>query len=275
MKNCNLEIYSKQLNIPHQDYPSWSKERLEKIIYYISKKLNTYEAPTVIVLEIGHFMLPAEEENLNWAYKNMRFADALCAKLIKKYKHKFKIIPTLLVNNLDNGAGNKSEEIINNMLKNQKYINQKSLKIISERNLKNRAFKALKKNAKLAQSFINIDGKAYLKDDEYQHDMAAGFVDKNGNIIPRCGLILTSYLNQVSSLAKNRLHHSKNINILFISFSQQFFEYKRVMLGVDIYTKTHEDITIDPMIFHWSYKQNQCQMSLKSCETKIWEDLIL
>ncbi len=275
MEDCSIELDTKTYNAPTEDYNIWSKKKLESITDFIDKKLSSYEVPTVIVLEIGHFTLPTEEINLQWAYQNMSFANSLCVEIIKKHKSKFKIIPTLLVNNLDSKEDNGSKEIINDMLKNQKYINQKSLKIISERNLKNRAFKALKNDSGLSEQFIHIDGKAYLKDDDYQHDLAAGFVNEQGEIIPRCGLILTSYLDTVSKLAQERLHQNNEINLLFISFSQLFHEYKRVMLGVDIYGKTHKSLHIDPMIFHWAYLQDQAQLSFKPTPTSLWEDLQL
>jgi len=273
MENCETEFNKKEYKIPEVEYNVWSEQKLEVISKQIDDRLKMYQRPTVIVLEIGHFMLPQEEENLKWAHQNVSFANAICQNIIQKYKRKYKIMPTLLVNNLDGDEANTSQKIIDDMLKDKKYINPQSLKIISERNLKNRAFKALKNDSALADSFIHIDGKAYLKDDDYQHDLAAGFVNEDGDIIPRCGLILTSFLEMVVKLAKERLHQSENINILFISFSEQFHEYKRVMLGVDIYDKQHSDITIDPMIFHWSYLQDQCLNSFKSLETKTWESL--
>ncbi len=250
-----------------------SSKKLEKIGKFIDEKLTTYEKPTVIILEIGHFHLPTEDKNLKWAHQNILFAERICRDIIKKHKTKFKIIPTLLINNLESSFDEEYKDIITKLLKDLKYINHKSLKIISERNLKNRAFKALKNDSKLAKSFINIDGKAYLKDDDYKHDLAAGFVNEDGQIIPRCGLILTSFLDKISTLAHQRLHQSKDINTLFISFSEQFFEYKRVMLGVDIYTKRDKDLTIDPMIFHTSYDLEDCILAYKSSKTKTWENL--
>ncbi len=275
MEDCSLELDSKVYSPPTEDYTLWSEKKLKNISDFVDKKLSSYEVPTVIVLEVGHFTLPKEEENLQWAYQNMAFANALCGEIIKKYKFKFKIIPTLLVNNLDSEEDSTSQEIIDDMVKDQKYINKRSLKIISERNLKNRAFKALKNDSSLTEQFINIDGKAYLKDDDYQHDLAAGFVNEEGDIIPRCGLILTSYLDTVSKLARERLHQNDEINLLFISFSQLFHEYKRVMLGVDIYGKTHKSLRIDPMIFHWAYLQDSAQLSFKPTSTSLWEDLSL
>ena len=113
----------------------------------------------VIVLEIAHFTLPIEAENREWASRNMKFANELSGQIIKKYKHRFKIIPTLLLNNLDDNNTQASEKFIDELVEGQKYIRRESVRLISERNLKNRAFKALKRNSKLSESFINIDGK--------------------------------------------------------------------------------------------------------------------
>lgn len=226
----------------------------------------------VIVLEIAHFTLPIEDENRLWAQRNMKFANALCGEIIKKYQHQFKIIPTLLLNNLDEDHQESADAFIDELVEDQKYIRKESVRLVSERNLKNRAFKALKKNSKLAESFINIDGKAYLKDDEYQHDLAAGFVNEDGKIIPRCGLILTSFLDTVAKFANNRLHQKSNTNVLFISFSEQFHEYQRVSLGVDIYSRTHQEAIIHPIVIHWSYDINRCLTSYRKCDTQEWKE---
>jgi hypothetical protein len=272
---CTVEIDNSIYTHPEEDFKKWSKSKLEVTTEFINKKLASYDIPTVIVLEIAHFMLPRDEKNFDWADKNLTFANDLCKNIIQKHKHKFKIIPTILVNNLEEDQNTQSQQIIDDLLKNKKYINHKSLKTISERNLKNRAFKALKNDSSLTDQFINIDGKAYLKDDEHKHDLAAGFVNEDGDIIPRCGLILTSYLDYISKLATQRLHQNKDINILFISFSQEFHEYKRVMLGVDIYSKMHKSLSIDPMIFHWAYEKDRSLLSYKSCESGKWEETLL
>ena len=241
----------------------------------LNKQLTTRTEPMIIVMEIAHFSLPIEEENRIWAKRNMTFANELCGLIIKEHQHKFKIIPTILLNNLDEDAMVLAEEFIDEMVEGQKYIRAESVRLVSERNLKNRAFKALKKNEKLADSFINIDGKAYLKDDEYQHDLAAGFIDDNGKIIPRCGLILTSFLDMVAKFANDRLHQKSNANVLFVSFSEQFHEYQRVRLGVDIYTQTHKSATIHPIIIHWSYEIDQALTSYRVCNTQAWNEVEL
>ena len=272
MDDCAINIDPNEYKKPTVDYDTWEQDKLKEISKFIDDKLNSYDTPTVVILEIGHFSLPLEEKNLNWAFNNVSFANHICGNIIKKHKFKYKIIPTLLVNNFDERDSETSEKTINDMVNGKKYINKKSLKIISERNLKNRAFKALKNDSSLTEQFIQIDGKAYLKDDDYQHDLAAGFVNDDGDIIPRCGLILTSYLDVVSKLACERLHQNDKINVLFISFSEQFHEYKRVMLGVDIYGKTLDCLNIDPMIFHWDYEKDRAYLSYKPATGALWED---
>jgi hypothetical protein len=227
------------------------------------------------VLEIAHFSLPLEEENMEWAKRNMTFANELSRTIIQKHQHKFKIIPTILLNNLDEDALQAAEEFIDEMVEGQKYIRSESIRLVSERNLKNRAFKALKKNKKLADSFINVDGKAFLKNDEYEHDLAAGFVNDDGKIIPRCGLILTSFLDMVAKFANDRLHQKSDADVLFVSFSEQFHEYQRVRLGVDIYTQTHHQATIHPIVIHWSYAIDQALTSYRECNTQAWQEIEL
>ena len=270
--SCKVSINQREYSTPNIPYEEWALGKLKALKGLIDKKLNYSNNPTVIVMEVGHFSLPSEDKNLDWAFKNIEFSNSLCGEIIKEYKSKYKIIPTLLVNNLDDDSDDSSKEIITNMLKNKKYINQKSLKIISERNLKNRAFKALKHNDILAESFIHIDGKAYLKDDDYQHDLAAGFVNEDGDIIPRCGLILTSFLDLVAKMAKERLHQNNDINVLFISLSQEFHEYQRVKLGVDIYSRIHNLVKIQPIVMHWDYNIDQALTSHRECDTKMWNE---
>jgi len=239
----------------------------------INKQLETVkDLPTVIVMEIAHFTLPLGEKNKEWANRNMKFANQLCGAIIKQHQFKFKIIPTILLNNLDEDNSEESDNFIDDMVEGQKYIRQESVRLISERNLKNRAFKALKRNKTLSESFINIDGKAYLKDDDYQHDLAAGFVNDEGKIIPRCGLILTSFLDMVAKLANDKLHRKSDTHVLFISFSEEFHEYQRVRLGVDIYSKTHKSATIHPIILHWSYEIDQALTSFRECNTQAWNE---
>ncbi len=256
-----------------EKFALWCESKLSPLQALIDKKLSTVKEPTVVVLECGHFKLPLHKENFQWAKQNIEFSEKLCKKLIRKYKKKIKIIPTLLLNNLEcEQQMQKLDKILHNLLENNKYITTSSIKILRERNLKNRAYNALKNNPKLSNSFIKIDGKAYLKDEEYEHDLAAGFVNENGEIIPRCGLILTSFLDKVTDLALWRLHQSKNVHMVFVSFSEEYFEYERVKLGVDIYSSTHDKIKITPLIVHWGYPDNRCFVSHRECESKKWKD---
>jgi hypothetical protein len=271
--SCEISNEKKEYNQPTVDFESWSQEKLTRIKTLINQKIASITKPTVIVFEIGHFMLPCEEKNLDWAFKNVTFADQLAQKIIQKYKKEVKLLATLLVNNLESDKEDASQKVLEEMFEDKKYIPLKSLKILSERNLKNRAYKALKKNSTLADSFIHIDGKAYMKDEEYQHDLAAGFVDDNGNIIPRCGLILTSYLDKIAEFSKARMYPEQDYEVIFISFSQEYHEYERVKLGVDIYSSTHKDITITPIVIHWGYHIDQCYISHRNADEKRWQNI--
>ena len=275
MEACSTPTNDKRYTSSNLSYETWQNQKLEQLFELISKQLESFNKPTVIVLEIAHFSLPLEEKNRQWATQNMKFSNALCEKIIKKYHAKYKIIPTLLLNNLDDDNTQISNEFIQELVQGQKYIRKESIRLISERNLKNRAFKALKKNKKLANSFINIDGKAYLKDDDYKHDLAAGFINEDGKIIPRCGLILTSYLNTVAKFANDRLHTKSDTHVLFISFSEEYHEYQRVRLGTDIYTRTHKEAIIHPIVMHWDYKIDECLTSFRECNTQEWHEVEL
>ena len=76
----------------------------------------------------------------------------------------------------------------------------------------------------------------------------------------------------VAKLANDRLHQKSDANVLFISFSEQFHEYQRVRLGVDIYSKTHKNATIHPIVVHWSYNIDQCLTSYRECNTQEWHE---
>ena len=273
--NCITPIDESNYTAPTLSYEEWSFAKLQSLIDIISSKLDRQEEPTVIVMEISHFTLPIDAENREWAEQNMRFANELCQAIIKKYRRKFKIIPTILLNNLDEDNDIESERFIDELVEGQKYIRKDSLRIISERNMKNRAFKALKKRSDLVDSFITIDGKAYLKDDEYKHDLAAGFVNDDGKIIPRCGLILTSFLDTIAKFANDRLHRKSGTHVLFVSFSEEPYEYQRVKLGVDIYSRTHKNVTIHPIIMHWAYRIDQSLTSYREADSQDWKEIEL
>ncbi len=252
------------------DYDS---EKLDRVFEIILSMRSLINEPKIIVLETGHLKLPICKENFQWAKENIEFCEKLCKKLVKEDKKKIKIMPTLLLNNLECDKQMKNvDKILHTLLKNNKFITTSSIKLFRENNLKNGAYNALKKNPKLIDCFIKTDNKVYLKDEEYEHDLAAGFVNEQGEIVPRCGLILTSFLDKVTNLCIQRLHQSGDIHMIFVSFNQEYFEYERVKLGVDIYSSTHDKIKITPIIIYSGYKQKRCLVSLKKEGTKKWQN---
>ncbi len=270
---CEISGEKREYSKPSVDFDTWSQEKLTLVKDLINEKIESIQKPKLIVFEMGHFTLPRVEDNIKWAKQNVDFVDKLAGKIIKRYKSDIRLMATLLINNLDGAEHCEADKVLEEIFGDKKYLPLKNIKILSERNLKNRAYKALKRNSTLADSFIQIDGKAYLKDEEYQHDLAAGFVDDDGNIIPRCGLILTSFLDKVAELAKARMYPELDYEVIFVSFSQEFHEYQRVKLGVDIYSSTHTNMTITPIISHWGYDIDQCYTSHRDSNSKVWKDL--
>ena len=66
---CEINIEKREYTAPTVDFNTWSEEKLILIKELLNKKIETLTKPTVIVFEIGHFMLPCEEKNLDWAFK--------------------------------------------------------------------------------------------------------------------------------------------------------------------------------------------------------------
>ncbi len=269
---CEVPQHEHTYPVPEIPYAEWGAQKLKKLKAIVAEMIEESHQPVLVVFEIGHFKLPKEEKNVTWAQQNVDFADRLAGRIIKRYGRNVRLLATLLINNLEEEQEAESEEMLHMLFDDKRYITRRSLKILSERNLKNRAYKALKNNSRLVDSFIHIDGKAYLRDEEYQHDLAAGFVDEKGNIIPRCGLILTSFLDKVAALSHERMFPYKEFEVLFISFCEEYHEYQRVKLGVDIYTSTHDNITMTPIILHWDYSRDQCLVSHRRSDAKVWQD---
>ena len=272
---CEIPQDAQEYPTPEIPYAQWSTQKLEKLGSIVAAMIDESRQPVLVVFELGHFKLPKEEKNLTWARQNVDFADRLAGRIIKRYGKSVRLLATLLINNLEEEQEAESEEILHMLFEKRRYITLRSLKILSERNLKNRAYKALKNNSRLAESFIHIDGKAYLKDEEYEHDLAAGFVSPDGDIIPRCGLILTSFLDKVAALAHERMFPHKKFETIFISFCEEYHEYQRVKLGVDIYSSAHDNITITPVVLHWDYSRDRCLVSRRRSGEKTWRDLEL
>ena len=269
------EIPQDELDYPSPEvaYALWSAQKLNKLKAIVSEMIEESHKPVLVLFEIGHFKLPKEEKNLTWAAQNVDFAERLAEMLIHRYGKTVRLLGTLLVNNFEEMQEAQTQEVLQLLFGDKRFFALNAMKILSERNLKNRAYKALKNNSRLAESFIHIDGKAYLKDEEYQHDLAAGFVSPDGDIIPRCGLILTSFLDKVADLAHERMFPHKEFETILLSFCEEYHEYQRVKLGVDIYTSTHDSITITPVVLHWDYSKDRCLVSRRRSGEKMWQDL--
>jgi hypothetical protein len=270
---CDIPESQERYGKPQVEYATWSAEKLELLFARLCETIDTIHKPVLVVMETAHFKLPADEKNMLWAAQNSDFADRLAGGIIRRYGRSVRLLATLLINNLEEEHESLCEETVHRLFADKRYINLSALRVLSERNLKNRAYKALKNNSRLVDSFIQIDGKAYLRDEEYQHDLAAGFVDESGRIIPRCGLILTSFLDKVAALARERMFPHREFEVVFLSFCEEYHEYQRVKLGVDIYTSTHETLSVTPFVLHWDYSRDRCLISFRGRREKEWQDI--
>ena len=258
-----------QLKVNYISYNNWKNKSLDKIIDLIQHMIKNCNKPLAIVLEIGHFSLSDLERTYPWAKSNINFANELSKWIINKYNKDVKIVPTLLINNLDENRD--TSKLLEVLFKDNKYINKKSTKIISERNLKNRAYKMIKKDSTITDNIEHRDGKAFLCGEVYQNNsLPVGFIGEDGQIIPRCGLILTSYLDKVVEFAKQRLHTLKNPNIVFVSFSQHTHEYERVKLGVDTFSEANSNLKLSAIISNWSYEDDKFLVSYRRDDEIKW-----
>ncbi len=232
------------------------KELIEKSLIFIKedfiRAIKDSKKPLAIVFEIGHVSFPIKSENLEWAKANMRFADAISKWLIKTYGKDIRIIPTILINNMTDKERDSFEDVINSLFENLKYITKEKTYFISERNMKNRAYKLIKENDSKLDEFCEENGKMFLSTQD-ECMLPFGFVE-DGRKIPRCGLIIASYMEKVFKLSKERLHSYEDPCVLLVSFSQHDYEYERVKLGVELYSKLYDIKNIKAIVSYWTKK---------------------
>ena len=237
----------------------------------ISANIKKSATPLVIVFEIGHVSFPIKKENLEWAKANLQLADMICKWLIQNYKKRVRIIPTILINNITDVEQSKLDKIMDSLFEDNKYVNRKSISFVSERNMKNRAYKMIKENNDKLDEFCENNGKMFLSTND-ECMLPFGLVDETGKKIPRCGLIIASYMEKIFKLSKERLHTYTNPDILFISFSEHDYEYERVKLGTELYCSLNDIKNFKAMVAYWSYKKESFLLSVKNYEQKnsIW-----
>jgi len=248
----------------------WVESSFLGIKEEISLNIKKSIKPLVIVFEIGHVSFPIKEENLLWAKTNLQLADMICKWLIQLYKKDVRIIPTILINNITDVEESELDEIMDSLFENNRYVNKKSVSFVSERNMKNRAYKMIKENNDKLDEFCENNGKMFLSTND-ECMLPFGLVDETGKKIPRCGLIIASYMEKIFKLSKERLHTYKNPNILFVSFSEHDYEYERVKLGTDLYCSLNEVKNFTAMVAYWSCKKHEFLLSTKNYDKEsVW-----
>jgi len=214
------------------------------------RAIKSSKKPLVIVFEIGHVSFPIKESNLNWAKMNMKFADEIVKWLIQTYKKDIRIIPTILINNMTDKERENFEKTIDSLFEETKYITKNKTHFISERNMKNRAYKMIKENDEKLEEFCEDNGKLFLNTQD-ECMLPFGLVE-DGKKIPRCGLIIASYMEKIFKLSKERLHTYDDPCILLVSFSEHDYEYERVKLGVELYSTLYEVKNLKAIVSYWN-----------------------
>jgi len=246
-----------------KDLNDWIEGSLNSLKEHLSKSVKDCKKPLVAVFEVGHVSFPVKEENLRWAKSNLILADKICKWFIRTYKRDVRLIPTVLLNNITEIDESEFEEIIKALFDGNKYVTKDSTSFISERNMKNRAYKLIKEYDDKLDEFCENNGKMFLSTND-ECMLPFGLVDETGRKIPRCGLIIASYMERIFKLSRERLHTYEKPPVLFVSFSEHDYEYERVKLGVDLYSSLNEIDHMTAIVMYWSYKNRSFLFSRKS-----------
>ncbi len=229
------------------------KELIERSLEFLKADLieavENSKKPVVAVFEVGHVSFPVKESNLRWAKLNVKFADRVCKWLIQTYGRSVRIIPTVLINNMTDEEREEFDRTIESLFEDTKYITKECTSFISERNMKNRAYKIIKENDKKLDQFCEENGKMFLSTQD-ECMLPFGLVE-NGKKIPRCGLIIASYMEKIFKLSRERLHTYEDPCVLLISFSEHDYEYERVKLGVELYSKLYDITNLKAIVSYW------------------------
>ncbi len=245
-----------------KDVKEWIDNSFISLKEHLTRSVKNCDKPLVAVFEIGHVSFPIKKENLEWAKSNLILADKICKWFIQTYKRDVRLIPTILLNNITEIDEQEFENIINALFGNNKYVTKESTVFISERNMKNRAYKMIKEYDDKLDEFCETNGKMFLSTND-ECMLPFGLVDDTGRKIPRCGLIIASYMERIFKLSRQRLHTYEKPPILFISFSEHDYEYERVKLGVDLYCSLNEIDHLTALVMYWSYKNRSFLFSGK------------
>jgi len=240
----------------------WIEGSLNSLKEPFLRNVKRCDKPLVAVFEVGHVSFPVKEENLRWAKSNLILADKICKWFIRTYKRDVRLIPTVLLNNITEIDPKEFEDIVDALFEGNRYVTRDSTAFISERNMKNRAYKMIKEYDEKLDEFCENNGKMFLSTND-ECMLPFGLVDETGRKIPRCGLIIASYMERIFKLSKERLHTYEKPPVLFVSFSEHDYEYERVKLGVDLYSSLNEVDHLTALVMYWSYKNGSFILSEK------------
>jgi hypothetical protein len=232
------------------------------------ERLDNCSTSSAVILEIGHMKSPFSSENFEWAIKNFELADKLAEFIIKRYGHRVKLIPSLIINDFAEKLTTESRyAMTRDLTLGCKYITNKTINIFSERTLRNRSVAKLKNKDLLSYSYDRVFFKG--TDKVCQIPIANLSSTDRARIIPRCGLIIYSFIHDSALLAKQRLYKQKSPQINLVSFSQYQHETESMKIGADIYWLANDRNTnISYTMIHWQSDEQFCVYKRQSTEYK-------
>ncbi len=249
-----------------------------EILTCVRRHAAHFQRPFVLVLELAHFAMPCKQHELAWAIQNLRFCEKTCSALVKEYRREIRIVPCVLVNDLSSEIPANYESIpadIARTLEGNVYLSPEKVVLISERNLRNTASKRLTHLVRMSQLSTDLDAnfdRLFYKEATallQETCPAIGNINlDDGHVVPRCTSILASLHERAASLARNRLHSAKNVDLLLLSFAKNHHENVHTISGARLFhgpwptpKRTFDSIgRFDTVVVLWS-PESTCEIS--------------
>lgn len=215
---------------------------LQGLFGEISRRIEMCEWPCGLILEFGHISVKGELEEMEWAARNVIYAEHLCSLLIRRFHRNLRIVAFIILNDMAQRSRSTIPEELLTILQENRFLKPQRINILSERNLKNVATKRLKEIVRDPQAagrvFEDLD-RLMLQDmpDNMSEDCpAVGNINlRDGHLVPRCSSILAAFVERAVRRAHERLQGSGGSEMILLSFARTESEFRQTALGIHLY----------------------------------------
>jgi hypothetical protein len=231
-------------------------------------------SPIAIVMDAGHISLPMTCDGVAWARDNIAYADTLACRLVRVFGRRARLLNVLLINDISE----QMTDLFRNTYPRSAYSRNKilkssSIKLISEKNLVNRAYRYLR------SGMLDIKNSGACQLNRAGDSIANGsrqtpipLAKKCGDLlIPRCSLINFMLLKHTHKLARERLFAHEIVPIIYICFASTEAEYEQVRNGVEAYAMTGLDYPFYSFVVYFENRKSLLYSSFRVHERK-WSD---